>query len=307
MKQMSKKIIFFGNERLATGVTTKNPVMNRLIEEGYEIDCLILNQDSYNSRKLRTVEAEEFAIKNNIKVFKPSSIDDVKEIVSKSDCKIAVLVAYGKLIPESVIEMFPLGIINIHPSLLPKKRGSTPIEQTILDGDKLSGVSLMKLTKGMDSGPIYDQVKIKLSGNESKQELSEIMNLTGAELLIKNLPDIINGIIQPHEQSTEGITITKQISKNDGLMDWNQSSEMIERKSRAFKDWPKLKTNLFHQNVVIEEVVVREPTKLKAGDIISDKDSLIIATSDNGIEIISLRPENKNSMTAKAFIAGYKK
>ena len=97
---MSKKIIFFGNERLATGVTTKNPVMNRLIEEGYEIDCLILNQDSYNSRKLRTVEAEEFAIKNNIKVFKPSSIDDVKEIVSKSDCKIAVLVAYGKLIPE---------------------------------------------------------------------------------------------------------------------------------------------------------------------------------------------------------------
>jgi len=304
---MSKKIIFFGNERLATGVTTNNPVMNRLIEEGYEIDCLILNQESYNSRKLRTIEAEELAIKNNIKVFKPASIQEVKEIILKSGTKLAVLVAYGKLIPESVIDMFPLGIINIHPSLLPDKRGSTPIEQTILDGDKLSGVSLMKLTKGMDSGPIYDQIKIELSGKESKQELSEIMNIAGAEILIKNLPDIMNGGIKTSEQANEGVTITKQISKNDGVIDWNQSSDMIERKSRAYKDWPKLKTTIFDQKVVVEDVAIREPTKLKAGDIICDKDSLIIASSDKGIEILALRPENKNSMAAKAFIAGYKK
>jgi methionyl-tRNA formyltransferase len=304
---MSKKIIFFGNERLATGVTTKNPVMKRLIKEGYEIDCLILNQDSYNSRKFRTIEAEELAIENNIEVYKPNSIDDVKEIISKSGCKIAVLVAYGKLIPESVIEMFPLGIINIHPSLLPDKRGSTPIEQTILDGDKLSGVSLMKLTKGMDSGPIYDQIKIKLSGHESKQELSEVMNLAGAEILIKNLPNIINGSVKPYDQSNEGITITKQINKTDGLVDWNESSIIIERKSRAYKEWPKLKTEIYNQNVVIEKVEIRDPTELRAGDLISDKDSLIIASSDNGIEIVALRPENKNSMTAKAFIAGYKK
>ena len=307
MKKMSKKIVFFGNERLATGVTTKNPVMKKLIDAGFVIDCLILNQDTYNSRNLRTIEAEEFARLHNITVHKPSSIDEVKIIVAESGCEIAVLVAYGKLIPESVIEMFPLGIINIHPSLLPKKRGSTPIEQTILDGDKITGVSLMRLAKGMDSGPIYDQVKIEITGKESKQELSELLNQGGADLLAKNLNDIIGGDLKPVEQPTEGITVTKQLNKTDGIIDWNEKAAIIERKCRAYQGWPKLKTVLFGKNVDIERVEVGEKTLLEPGEITVVKDSLKVAALGEEIKIISLKPENKKSMSGKAFIAGYKK
>jgi methionyl-tRNA formyltransferase len=307
MKKMSKKIVFFGNERLATGVTTKNPVMKKLVDAGFVIDCLILNQDAYNSRNLRTLEAEEFANLNNIKVHKPSSIDEVKKIVAESGCEIAVLVAYGKLIPESVIEMFPLGIINIHPSLLPDKRGSTPIEQTILDGDKIAGVSLMRLAKGMDSGPIYDQIRIEISGKESKQELSDLLNRAGADLLAKNLNDIIGGDLKPVEQPTEGVTVTKQLNKTDGIIDWKEKAAIIERKCRAYQGWPKLKTVLFSKNVDIEQVEVGEKTLQEPGKITADKDSLKVAALGDEIEIISLKPENKKSMSGKAFIAGYKK
>jgi len=307
MKKMSKKIVFFGNERLATGVTTKNPVMKKLVDAGFVIDCLILNQDAYNSRNLRALEAEEFANLNNIKVHKPSSIDEVKKIVAESGCEIAVLVAYGKLIPESVIEMFPLGIINIHPSLLPDKRGSTPIEQTILDGDKIAGVSLMRLAKGMDSGPIYDQIRIEISGKESKQELSDLLNRAGADLLAKNLNDIIGGDLKPVEQPTEGVTVTKQLNKTDGIIDWKEKAAIIERKCRAYQGWPKLKTVLFSKNVDIEQVEVGEKTLQEPGKITADKDSLKVAALGDEIEIISLKPENKKSMSGKAFIAGYKK
>ncbi|MEI8187319.1 MAG: methionyl-tRNA formyltransferase [Candidatus Saccharibacteria bacterium] len=304
---MSKKIIFFGNERLATGVVTKNSVLNALIENGYEIETIILNQEIFISRKEKINETELFAVKHNIRISKPKSSIETEEIIKNSKAKIAVLVAYGKLIPQSIIDLFPLGIINLHPSLLPDKRGSTPIEQTILDGDKYAGVSIMQLTKGMDSGPIYKQKKIPIEGSESKQELATLLNRVGADLIVDVLPKIISNTLKPIEQSDLGVTFTKTIHKSDGRIDWNQDAEVIDRMVRAYSLWPKTSATIFDKPVSLIEIKVGDKTLKSPGAIIDDDQRLRFATKNREIEIISLVPENKSQMSGKSFINGYKK
>src|SRR5581483_9225315 len=128
----------------------------------------------------------------------------------------AVLVAFGRIIPQPIIDLFPKGIINIHPSLLPKLRGPTPIETAILDGLTETGVSLMRLEAKMDAGPLYSQQKISLNGDETKLELATKLNKVGAELLINSLPAILDGSLIPKPQNNSKATYTKLITKDDG-------------------------------------------------------------------------------------------
>jgi methionyl-tRNA formyltransferase len=307
MKKMSKKIIFFGNERLATGVITKNPVLNALISEGYEIECVILSQDSFDSRNGRINETEILARENNIPCYKPKNKEEIKKIINDYQGDLAVLVAYGKLIPEEIINFFPLGIVNLHPSLLPDKRGPTPIEESILKGDEETGVSVMKLTKGMDTGPLFVQKSLKLSGNESKQDLSNSLGELGAHLIVKVLPSILSSTLEPIEQSQNNITTSRLISKSDGIVDWNNEARNIERKIRAYFGWPRSTSSLLGKKVIITDVIVLDDLADEPGKIIDDPKRLIVSCSDYNLEILKLIPENKKEISGKEFIAGYRK
>ncbi|MGC1176964.1 MAG: methionyl-tRNA formyltransferase, partial [Candidatus Saccharimonadales bacterium] len=153
MKKTSKKIVFFGNERLATGVTTEVWTLRQLLEEGYVIAAVVVAQKNTGpSRSARPLEIVALAEKHHIPVLSPEKPADIAEKLQAFGADIGVLVAYGKIVPQSVIDIFPAGIVNIHPSLLPKHRGPTPIESAILNGDEETGVSLMKLTAQMDTG-----------------------------------------------------------------------------------------------------------------------------------------------------------
>ncbi len=307
MTKMSKKIIFFGNERLATGVTTKNPVLNALVSNGYEIEHIILNQDAYSSRKNKIQETEVLAQQHNIACHKPTSNLEIKSIIENSQSDIAVLVAYGKLIPQDIIDLFKLGIINLHPSLLPKKRGPTPIEQTILDGDTYTGVSIMRLTKGMDDGPLYDQKMISISGHESKQELCSLLGDLGANIIIDVLPAIIGGKIDPRVQNEADKSITKLIDKSHGKINWHESGIQIERKLRAYSLWPRSFADIAGKRAIITDVRLADHSTLSPGTMISDTKKLIISSMDRNVEILRLIPENKQEMSGEDFMLGYKK
>lgn len=307
MSLKSKKIIFFGNERLATGVSTKNPVLNSLLKNGFEVEKIILNQDDYNSRSIKINEAEEFGLKNHIPCLKPKTNDELEVIISRSEARLGILVSYGKIIPESIIKQFELGIINLHPSLLPKKRGPTPIEQTIIDGDLRSGVSIMKLTKGMDDGPIYIQKTIELKGNETKQELSTILGSLGADLIIDVLLDIFNENIDPRPQDDAQKSFTHMIIKSSGSVDWSDSSENIERKFRAYEYWPRSYTDIFGIRTIITDMQTMESASTSPGNIDIDSKKLIVSTSTNQIEILKLIPLNKKEISGHDFIQGYLK
>lgn len=269
------EVVFFGNEKLATGLPAARPVIRQAVETaGFEIE-------QHVTGKLSELQPHK--------------------------AQLAVLAAYGRIIPQSVLDQFPLGIINIHPSLLPAYRGPTPIEQAILDGTTKTGVSIMRLTAGMDEGPVYKQSLVHLKGNESKAEITDRLQLLGSELLIEVLPKIAKGQLKPRRQPhPERASYSRLLSKEDGLIDWGKSAEQIEREIRAFAGWPSSSTELFGKNVIITGAIVADINGVPGEVLVQDK-HLYVYCSVKAIEIELLKPAGKTEMSAQAFLAGYGK
>ncbi len=311
MLSSGNKLVFFGNERLATGVTTEAPVLRALVEAGYKVEAVYANHEDPISHQKRDLEISKVAQEFNIPVILPGNKIPLAEKLKKHPADVAVLVAYGKIVPQAVIDMFPKGIINIHPSLLPLYRGPTPIESVILAGDNKTGVSLMMLSQEMDAGPILAQRTVHLNGRESKQDLADKLLGLGKELLIETLPKYITGDIKPRKQSHPSrATYTQKINKQDGQIDWTKPAAQIEREIRAYADWPKSRTILGKTEVIITKayVVPSNHSQLKPGDIevVKEAKALMVECGQDCLYIESLKPAGKSEMTAEAFLAGYK-
>lgn len=294
----SKKLIFFGNERLATGVTTDLPVLHALREAGYEIAAIITGYNEGRSRNQRELEVFGFVKQYNIPLILPREIDELGAELKNFGAAIGVLVAFGEMLPKSVFTLFPAGIVNIHPSLLPQYRGSTPIETAILEGVESTGVSLMKIIEQTDAGPIYAQAKLNLSGQETKQELTDKLSQMGAKLLVEHLGQIIDGGLQPVAQGGQDGSFTTRFKKENGIINWQKSPARIEREVRAYAGWPKSRTQIFGQDVVI--------TKVRAAD--GQNDGALVMQAGNGwLEVQELTAPSGRTMSGADFTRGYKK
>lgn len=292
-------LLFFGNERLSTGFEQHGaPVLQSLIDQGYDVKAVVANHEEGQSRKKRTLEVEIVAKKHNIPVLLPKKLTDIKNELIAFHADAAVLVAYGRMIPQSIIDIFPFGILNIHPSLLPHYRGSTPIEQAILDGTTTTGVSIMKLVREMDAGPLYAQQKIQLTGNETKQELTgRLLNL-GKELIIDVLPHVLQGTLTPEAQNETQATFTTLIAKSDGIIDLTKPAEQLERQVRAFATWPKSRAHIFEQDVIV--------TKSRVAHNAADG-ALILTCNPGWLEVLELIAPSGKKITGEDFIRGYRK
>lgn len=310
MKSISKKIVFFGNERLATGVVSTCPTFRALIDAGYEITALVSNYKQAQSRRNSEPSIHNLARQNNIPILSPKKMIDIYDDLKSLNAEIGVLVAFGKIVPQSIIDIFPHGIINIHPSLLPKHRGSTPIESVILSGEKQTGVSVMKLVSKMDAGPIYAKATMGLETNEAKQSLADQLLHLGSELVIKSLPPILDGELKPSEQDDSSATYDEPIQKQDGTIDWSNPAQTIERQVRAYQNWPQSKTALNTVEVIITGAHALSVRRVDAfaGDVtISEEEPYItVATGDGTLSIDSVKPLGKNEMSVESFLAGYK-
>lgn len=302
------RVIFFGNERLATGInSTEAPLLNGLIASGYSVVAVASHDLTARSRKKQQLEVAEIAKTHNIP-FLTESPRQIASQLQELKPDIAVLAAYGHIISQSVIDLFPKGILNIHPSLLPLYRGSSPIESSILNGDPVTGVSLMQLTAGMDEGPVYDQVKIEVKGQESKRSLHDRLAAAGAEMLLQRLPDIIRGELQPTPQNDPQASYTSRLTKSDGAIDWQQPAIVIERQIRAYSGWPGSHTSLNDIELVVTAARAQSgPSSQAAGKIIlTNNHELAVATGDGQLLIEAVKPIGKKEMPVKAFLAGYK-
>ena len=310
MKKTSQKILFFGNERLATGVGSTAPTFRALLASGYEIAALISSYTQARSRRNREPEIHEVARQHNIPIISPKRMSDIHDDIKKMDAVIGVLVAFGKIVPQSTIDLFPRGIINLHPSLLPEHRGSTPIESVILRGENKTGVSIMRLEAKMDAGPIYGQKTVQLKGSETKQHLADRLLQLGSEMIIEVLPDILSGKLEPKIQDESASSYDQPIQKQDGVIDWTNSAEAIERQIRAFHEWPQSKAVLNGLEVIITKghAIDKQPKDQLPGSITlaTEAPYITIATGTGLISIESLKPLGKNIMPAQAFLAGYK-
>lgn len=305
MKKTSNKIVFFGNERLATGVITQAPTLRALINAGYTIAAVVSNYEKGRSRNARELEIATVAEQHNIPLLLPAHPREITEQLKNYGASIGVLVAYGKLVPESIINIFPKGIVNIHPSLLPELRGPTPIEQVILDGAVKTGVSIMQLVKEMDAGPVFAQSELRLKGNETKQDLADKLLSIGSSMLIEVLPGIVDGSLVGKPQDESRATYDALITKQDGQVAWDKPAIQLEREIRAFQGWPKSKTSLGDKDItIIEASVVKDQGT--PGKTVAQGKKLIVYTGKDALSISRLKPAGKQEMTSEAFIAGHK-
>lgn len=294
----SKKLIFFGNERLATGVSTDVPTLRALVKAGYEVVAVVVNHTEGISRNKRGLEIVEVAHAYHIPVLIPDKLEDVTERLIKIGAEAGVLVAYGKIISQAIIDIFPKGIINIHPSMLPKYRGPTPVETVILDGVASTGVSLMALGAKMDAGPVYVQTEVNLEGHEIKPDLAKKLLQTGSHMLIENLEYILDGTLESLPQDPAEVTYTKLLDKKDGWVDFSEPAEVIERKVRAFLGFPKTRANILNNEVVITGARVAKT---------HEDGHLVLKANPGYVEIKELIAPSGRSMSGADYIRGYKK
>ena len=292
---MKTKLIFFGNEQLAQGIKAKTPILDALLAADYEIAALIL--PTANTR--RPFEIAKKAEKLNIPLFYTKNTAELEQIIADAGADVAVLASYGKIIPDSIINAFPCGIINVHPSLLPKYRGTTPIETALLNGDAETGVTVMRLAKKMDAGNIIAQEKVAITPETTKQSLYEELANLGAKLLVEKLPAILAQNAAETAQDDAEATFTAQLSKDlSELQNAQKSALTLSNEVRAYAGFPKSKTTLLGIPCTIT----------KAHDADQAATELDLLCADNRYLVIDeLIPENSKPQSAQAFLNGHKK
>lgn len=230
------KIVFMGTPEYA------QVVLSSLIGNGFNVSLVICQPDKPIGRKkiITPPPAKVTAVENNIPVFQPETFrDDLSyETVLKYEPDLIITAAYGKILPQRVLDIPKYGCINVHASLLPKYRGASPVHASILNGEKETGVTVMNMDAGMDTGDILVQAKTPIDINIDTLSLTEELSRIGAELLVSMLQDYVDGKITPLKQDENLVTNCKPIVSEDGLIDWNESAVTIHNKIRALAGWP---------------------------------------------------------------------
>lgn len=300
------RLVFFGTEDFSA-VT-----LQALLDDGWDVAAVITKPDTLRGRhrQLTEPQAKTVALAHRIPVLQPTKLSDVTEDLLKLQASAGILAAYGKLIPDAIISGFPRGVINIHPSLLPRYRGPSPIEQAILSNDAETGVSIMSLVKQMDAGPVYAQKTHKLRGDETQPELYAKLAHEGSELLLRTLPKILDGSLQPTPQDTSHATFTSLISKSDGNLNWQGSATVLERKIRAFAAWPQCRGTLLLSNGAHVEATITAATldheKIAPGLVCVRDHRVLVGTGTTALRILSLKIPGKKEITAAEFARGYR-
>ncbi len=248
------------------------------------------------------------AEKHNIPVFQPLKIRPEAENIRALKPDLIVVIAYGKIISQEILDIPTYGIINVHASLLPKYRGAACLNAPILNGDTETGVTIMKMEAGLDTGPILKQAKISLEGIETLENVHDALSELGAQILVPTLLDFIAGKITPQTQDDAQASYIKTLSKEDGRLDFTRSAIELERMVRAYNPWPGTWTEINGETLKII-AVGHEPAmvnKAKTGQLFIDGEHLLVRCGQNSLVILRLQLAGKKAMTAKEFINGNK-
>lgn len=285
-------IVFFGTEEYSL------IALKALYEAQFPIAAVITKPDAPKGRggKLAEPAVKKFAHAHNIPVWQPTSLKDVYENILALGRPIGILVSYGKIIPQSIIDLFTPGIINLHPSLLPKYRGPSPIEAAMINLDDTTGVSIMKLDAKMDAGPIYYQTEIPLTKQESRTELYNKLFSIGSKKLVEVLPQIVNNL-QPTPQNHNEATYCQLLSKDNSLLDpTTLTAAQAEARIRAYIGFPRTKITVNDQQIIITKAHIAPQPETIIDQRFIDDNYLIVD------EIIS--PVSGKTMPAQSYLNG---
>jgi methionyl-tRNA formyltransferase len=306
--QLNIRIIFLATPSFAL------PSLKKFIgNPDYQIVGVITQPDKPAGRKLelKSSPVKLEAQKQNLPHFEPANKKGLTEIIKQLKPDFGIVVAYGKIIPQDVLDLLPNKILNLHPSILPKYRGASPIQSVILNGEKQTGTTIMLLDADMDHGPILAQETFELDDKITATELHDFLSQHGADLLEKTFAEYLNGKIKPQPQNHTLATFCKLLTKEDGLIDWNKSAEKITAQVRALNPWPGTYTKFQNKTVKIVEVRANGRSPLQnnpVGVLFSENKKLTVNCGENsGIIIEQIQPEGKKVMSGEEFVRGYLK
>ena len=315
------KIVFMGTPDFSV------KSLEKLYTNGIEVCAVVTTPDRKSGRGMKTIPSpvKEYAIKNNIKIFQPEKISkntEFKEQIRNLKPDLVCVVSYGIILPKSFLEIPKFGCINVHPSLLPKYRGSAPIQWAVLNGDKKTGVTIMYLNEQMDAGDIIVQKEVEIGENETTGELWERLGSLGADLLLESVNKVFEGTAKRIPQEGE-VTFAPMLTKEIARIDWNKSTNEIRNlvrglnpimgaysilKNKKIKFWKveSISTEDFDEKSKLYEHI--EFKNASAGEILfaNDKIGLFIKTTDGIISVLEIQGENAKKMSIDSYLRGNK-
>lgn len=287
------------------------PALESLLEAGHDVVAVYSRPDraAGRSRQSRPTPVRVASESRGLHVETPRGLKDeaVQDRLKAFGADLFVVVAYGRILPPDVLAMPRLGVVNIHPSLLPRYRGPSPVSTAILNGDSETGVTVMLLDEGMDSGPILAQSpSLRLTGEDRAGELTERLFGIGAEMLTDVISGIEDGSLTPQPQDESRVTVTRLIEKENGRIDWSQDAAQIERLTRAYDPWPGAFTSMRGKNlkVIKAGVAASEDSGLSPGTVSARERRLFVKTGNGELELNEVQPEGKRAMSARDLING---
>src|SRR3989339_73988 len=307
------KIIFMG-----TGVFA-SIVLQKLINSGLELFAIITQPDKPSGREQDIIfsPVKNLAVEKNLDVYQPKSLikADGFILIDSLAPDLIIVADYGKIVPKNILDLPKFGALNIHPSLLPKYRGSSPLQETILNGDKETGVTIILLDEEMDHGPIVGQEKLEMGSQKySLAELRQKLAELGGDLAIKILPDYLSGKIKPIAQNHDRATYTKIIVKEDGKINWEKSAEEIDCQLRAYGEWPGSWTEWENNSKKCKLKIIEAeisgsdlPSGVIPGTVYIQNNNLMVQCGKNSLIIKSLQLEGKNKISSQEFLRGHSK
>ena len=298
MKKMSETIVFFGSGPVAAESLA-------LLVKDFEIEAVVTKpQPAHHKRAFPVVK---LAHELGLHVLTTADKRELANLfIDKPPIsQLGVVIDYGIIIGQEIIDCFPLGLVNSHFSLLPRWRGADPISFAILEGDVKTGVSLMMIVEKLDEGPLLAQKELPIAPNTATPGLTRQLIDLSYQMLVETLPRYAAGVLKPYPQPGDKPTYSRKLTKEDGQIDWHRPAVMLERQVRAFADWPKSHSRLGSTEVIITQSTVAAEA-LKPGEISVKNKQLLVGTSEGSLEILSLKPAGKPEMSAEAFLAGYK-
>lgn len=299
------RIIFMGTPDFAV------PGLKRLIAEpDFEIIAVYTQSDKPVGRKqeLTMPPIKKLALENNITVFQPLKIKEEIENIKSLNPDLIVVIAYGKIIPQAILDIPKYGCINVHASLLPKYRGAACLNAPILNGDKESGVTIMKMEAGLDTGPIIKQEKIQLSDNITLPEIHDKLSLLGADILVKTLKSWITGELKEVKQDDSKASYISILKKEDGKINFNGSSKTIERMIRAYNPWPGTYCIYNNDNFkILEAIADQDNLPGQIGQVHMIGSDIKIKCNDGSLVLKKIQLPGKKAMDIKTFLNGNNK
>jgi len=307
MKLKNARIIFMGTSFLA------KEILKNLIENNIKIKLVITQPDRPAGRrkKLKPSEVKKLAKKNNLKMEQFVKLDETAfEKIKLLNPDLVIVVAYRMIIPANFLEIPKKGFVNIHPSLLPKLRGPSPIQTSLLQGLEQTGITIMQIDSGVDSGKIIYQEQLQVKPQDTYPDLEEKVITKTTQIMTETLDKYLENEITPQAQNSKQATYTKIIKKQDGKIDWSQSSIKIYNQFRAFSNWPQVYT-LWTKNGTNKKLILTKITKTdqtdknkQIGEVYQEDHRVLVKTGQGSIELEKIQLEGKNNLIIKDFLNG---